>query len=54
MPVPFPSLPLCFNFNHQQQRYTETMSTGILRTDNERIFDANGDAVLLRGVSPLL
>lgn len=27
------------------------MTTGILRTDCERIVDANGDAVLLRGVS---
>lgn len=27
------------------------MSSGILKTDNERIVDANGDAVLLRGVS---
>lgn len=27
------------------------MSAGILRTTNERIVDANGEAVLLRGVS---
>jgi hypothetical protein len=27
------------------------MTTGILKTDCDRIVDANGDAVLLRGVS---